>query len=1116
MAPADQELVEEEVEVTEEMMEEEEADQEQVEEVQQTAAVAELGDTINVDSFDELRLSAEIVSDVKTTWFAYINGCASREAAGESIYAALFDAAPSLQSLFKTPRAVMAMRFMNGISSMINVLGEPEKLKIQVETLGFQHLDLEVTAPRVIIFRDAIVDLLTMELGARMSTRARAAIGGFLGYVGGAYIYIRKTYASRIRIIATSWATANNKKLDEAGALPEGGEGEEGAAAEGEGEGEEGKMDMESGNKLDMNIARRSGSGETDNKRGNMSAAKVPTTFAEMFVFNAAVMGFGGNTWMSEVLASFDTIVTNVANSYRLQEECDVLSLRLANTRGSIVLAQYKAVMLASLRSLVPKDWNSAHEVAWGWIWENVERMLTAQLGKPSVMQQNLGNFLASLDETTQGKIRREIYGTFFALAPAGQDFFKQSTTRLYFIADRVLEMTLNIFKDPIGMSEDISALGLRHVGYAVPTELFGAFVSACIQVIREMTGDEKIETAFGWSLGLISRMLVRTILEGSTIVMKAINGNSGKQLRKAVGCAPRGKRASWMLNITVGTQSISPLYWSIESGALEAAQAIIEDLLTIRADRDRYYYASDDLFGRHPDVILRLCQDARGIVSVLLDGLVWRSRYTEQGRRRVNYYVKHLLVDTKGGFNEAMSWVSDMRDPKIVCHPLLVLLSDTVWNGPIFYVFLALKAWLMFTATLFIIAQSILKGLGHNEWGVEVGNASRITVFVFRVFVYVFCMGQLAIYHFKVSTEAYKNKETFKWYCLNIPEYLRGFQEWVSLVQAVTLVSMLVICPKLYCMGHWWEDYYGYGVLSDHCPQAHSDPNGKVGVGQITTAYGILSTITMFIFFARMIDLAVINNTLSAYVIMAGQVMIEVLLFLGAICFCIAAWSCSVEALFEYQDNFDNLAVSAKTYVTTAFWTFNPTQFETMFGSNCMYILLILFMIAIHIFLLNLLIAQICSAHRAVYEDIIGFARMGRITSIYQTMPCVATMSWEKWVASLGLEERLEFNTGDIGLAGGLQVKEPANANITIVDSIRRFGGSTSPAVPWPQEEEEGDEQQGFERLEKLMQRVAKKIGGDGKKKGGMGSSGMGSSGIGSSGVDAAGEDEGSEGGSR
>merc|ERR1711972_764195 len=96
-----------------------------------------------------------------------------REAAGEAIYAALFDSAPSLQSLFKTPRAVMAMRFMNGLNSIVNALNDPKALKVTVETLGFQHLDLEVTIPRVVIFRDAIVDLLAVELGARFTKLAR-------------------------------------------------------------------------------------------------------------------------------------------------------------------------------------------------------------------------------------------------------------------------------------------------------------------------------------------------------------------------------------------------------------------------------------------------------------------------------------------------------------------------------------------------------------------------------------------------------------------------------------------------------------------------------------------------------------------------------------------------------------------------------------------------------------------------------------------------------------------------------------------------------------------------------------------------------------------------------
>merc|ERR1719512_714464 len=79
----------------------------------------------------------------------------------------------------------------------------------------------------------------------------------------------------------------------------------------------------------------------------SMSNNAVPTTYNDMFMFNAAVMGFRGSGWMTDVLASFDAIVLNVANSYRLQEECDVLSLRIAKYKGgNINLPEYKAVML--------------------------------------------------------------------------------------------------------------------------------------------------------------------------------------------------------------------------------------------------------------------------------------------------------------------------------------------------------------------------------------------------------------------------------------------------------------------------------------------------------------------------------------------------------------------------------------------------------------------------------------------------------------------------------------------------------------------------------------------------------------------------------------------------
>lgn len=1065
--------VEVDMEMTEEALEEEESMSGELPDASAKVATSAMLDAnaINTETFESLVLDKETIDEVKRCWYGYVDGCASREVAGAAIYSALFDSAPSLQSLFKTPRAVMAMRFMNGISGMVNVLEDPAKLKTQVETLGFQHLDLEVTVPRVIVFRDAIVDLLVMELGSKMSTLGQSALASFLGYVGGAYIYIRKNYAERIRVITKSWAIANNK-VDEL-------------------EGEEVDHDEDVKEEEESKEAARSSMEATPK---NAMVTKVPTTYSEMFLFNSAVMGYGNNFWMSEILDSFDAIVQNVANSYRLQEECDVLSLRLAKCKGTIVLSQYKAVMLASLRSLVPKDWNSAYEVAWGWLWENVERLLSALLGKPAIMEQNLTRFLSSLDETTQDKIRRMVYGTFFEMAPAGQDLFKQSTTRLHFIADKILEMTVDIMREPRRMCDDISALGLRHVGYAPPTELFGPFVSSCIQVIRILTQDEKLVDAFSWSLGLISRMLVRTILEGSTIVMKAINVNSGSQLRKAIACASRSKRALWMLNITVGTQSISPLMWSIESGALDASEAIVKDLLTIRADRDRYYYAAEDLFARHPDIVFQLCQNARKITWPLLDGLLWRSRLTENGRRRVNYYIKYILVGEDSCINQAMSWIQEIGDPKLICHPVLIFLADTVWNGAVYFTFIVCKAWLVFTLLAFLTAQSILSMWGWNQEGMATGNAARQAQLALRLFVYLFCMGQLAIYHAKATLQAYARNETFKFYCFRIPEYLTALQEWISMLQCIALVLMMCTCPKLYCIKHWAandEDFAVHGILSDWCDETSN----------IRIEYSILSVMVMLIFFIRMSDFVIMNNTLSAYLIMALACLKEVLLFLIALAFVIFAFSAATLCLFETNVDFKDIPRAALSYLEISFALFNPTVYEHVASTVLIFILVILFQICIFVFLVNLLIAQLCSTHKAMYKDILGYARMQRIMTIYATIPYVPIPTWTKWIDSLMLDQKLEFGVGDIGLGGGIQIYEPANLNPTIVDSIRRVGGSTAPGAQWPPENEDEDEGAGLARVEKMLTRLAQTLDRGGKKRGKSGGgSSMAVSGVGDS----------------
>ena len=99
----------------------------------------------------------------------------------------------------------------------------------------------------------------------------------------------------------------------------------------------------------------------------------------------------------------------------------------------------------------------------------------------------------------------------------------------------------------------------------------------------------------------------------------------------------------------------------------------------------------------------------------MLLDGLIWRSRITEKGLRRVNYYLKHLLVDAEGSFSKTIEWVTATKDPKLVCHPVLSLVTDMVWGRVAMRSFLLGKGFFLFTLAIFIVSQAILN---HIEGG--------------------------------------------------------------------------------------------------------------------------------------------------------------------------------------------------------------------------------------------------------------------------------------------------------------------------------------------------------------------------------------------------------------
>jgi uncharacterized membrane protein YgcG len=566
----------------------------------------------------------------------------------------------------------------------------------------------------------------------------------------------------------------------------------------------------------------------------------------------------------------------------------------------------------------------------------------------------------------------------------------------------------------------------------------------------------------------------------------------------------------------------------------LEAARAIIVDLLTIRADRDRYYYGMDTLFERHPDIIKTLCDEARGLMPIMFDGLIWRSRVTENGLRRVNYYVKHLLVDANGDFNQATEWITGNRDPKIVCHPVIALVTDRLWANVAARTFIYGKLWFLLTLIVFCCSQSILNHLNSSAAVKEAAHANdthadathsdadahtvddhqtehadgdvsshdplhrrlggggtadagpkvvsfelRLAIFICRCFIYFLSLGQLILTHAKKAWHDIKAKDFIRVGPLKVPSYLASWQEMVGLALTVFLVAMLTLEPILHCINSGGE------IFEEHCPEGD----------RVLFVYSVFSAMALLCYYLLLVDLAVFSTRVSAFVLVCGRLLSEVALFLFGLTFFIVAFASTTSTLEQHDPDFAGIPKSAVSLMKIALGMMGGKHFDVLHDYPALLVAVVVFIISTVIFLLNLLIAQLSCAYAAVYQDMLGYARLNRGKIVTDTMPAVNKRKWTRYVESLRLNERVEFGEGDLGITGGIQTFEPANANLTTVDMIRRFGGSTSVAAQWPEEENGGDnEEDRFDRMEKMIEKAMKRMSSKGGKKGGS-QSGAGSS---------------------
>lgn len=124
-------------------------------------------------------------------------------------------------------------------------------------------------------------------------------------------------------------------------------------------------------------------------------------------------------------------------------------------------------------------------------------------------------------------------------------------------------------------------------------------------------------------------------------------------------------------------------------------------------------------------------------LLPTLFNGLMWRSRFSKNKKRRVNFFVQHLIQNADGTFNTYLPALVKLHDPNLIGHPVVSFVFNLLWAHLARYGFLRSRLAYLFLVVLVVVSQSILPRLAGDET-----PAQRIALFVCRVALYLFLGG--------------------------------------------------------------------------------------------------------------------------------------------------------------------------------------------------------------------------------------------------------------------------------------------------------------------------------------------------------------------------------------
>jgi len=1012
-------------------------------------------------ALDELASTVSLISD---SWTLARKNMTLEEL-GMAVYDKLFEAAPRMRVMFSQNQQIMATKLAEMLSMLVSCSSQMDLLLQQMSWIGYRHMTYGVKQAQVPVIGGLVISVIQSAVGEEdWSSDVQAAWEAVWGQANDAmmqamilgekhgHVMLKMMAASAQFSHEIETALERNLKATQ---VPM--KGLEVLPCE----------DTFTSKSIRTGLLSRVKS-TAGRPASSSSRAPLGTVSGLSTLVQPRTNSDKGNgkSSKSAALSLFSFINTCVDMMWRPEDLEEFLIIQATNTfkeglTDEMLPGIGEALRLSFEDVLGRKEdgWGPEQDAAWEWMWGRISDTMGTLLKS---RRDGHGEVLSEAWDLVDSKCSIDDIATFFweelnECCPHIVHLFTGTrlTQVIHFkgAMNFLISSALN-FEEFCGR---LSKLAVSHMRFGVKSEYIQGVGDVFLGVLRRgllEIGEwsDKVETAFSKVWSPASMAFARTLNNSHNKLSDAIVSGDAEQLQIALVSTPRSKRVGHLCAIYIKDEVLSPLVWAIQDGKTEIARYILRDVLTIRADRDGYYYGAEELFDKHPNLVGLLCRDAPHLLDALLDGLMWHSPRLPGDKIQVNYYLRHLygnLEEHSNAFASTLSLMHKKAPVEIFYHPVIRQLLDVKWYSFAVYLFLCEQFWFAFILGWFLVLEiEFSEGCGLTR--------PRIVFTTLTMLTNAIMMGLASFQYYRGMTK----KVPIGRYLFNVPYLLTTVWNLARFSSCVLLSIYNFLPCDFGCLvgdpdtaTRSLEPMFRRATKSSSGSSTGGFPDTPMVAPCFTLEREIVAGLATLLLWVQAMQTFVVSKTLASLTYTLGIMAKDVFANVAIILVVTLSFGSALAAMRETPESVANMGewIVILSMHTLTVDTFNFVNDVRTLGK----VTIMVFNLIVNIGLLNVLIAQLSLTYQNLNDKKEGWALKHRAQVVTEIEAYMPLSMRRRYFERLKMHKPLEFLEGDFGPSGGMSVRLPAKRVQShpkyVPNRIIRFTGPADPHLPWP-----------------------------------------------------------------